>query len=137
MAVDYGDARTGVAVSDESASLAGETWVIHEKSQTAVAQKIAAEATARGVGNIVVGYPKNMNGTVGPRAEKSEQLAECIRGQCDIDVVLWDERMTTMSANRILTDTGRRGKKRKNTIDAVAAAVILESYLSRRKNDKL
>ena len=130
MAVDYGDSFTGLAVSDESAALAGEAWVIQEKSQNAVAQVIAAEAAARGVGAIAVGYPKNMNGTIGPRAEKSERLAELVRKQCEIEVVLWDERMTTMSAHRILTDTGKHGKKRKKTIDAVAASLILESYLN-------
>ena len=129
MAVDYGDARTGVAVSDATASIAGETWVIHEKKQSQAAKAIISEASSRGVGVIVVGYPKNMNGTIGPRAEKSEQLADYLRGQCDIEVVLWDERMTTISASRILSDAGRRGKKRKNTIDAVAASIILESYL--------
>ena len=129
MAIDYGDSRTGIAVSDESASLAGKAWVVFEKSQTALADTIASEAAACGAGTIVVGHPKNMNGTVGPRAEKSELLAEAIRGRCDIDVVLWDERMTTASAHRILSDTGRRGKKRKNTVDAVAASLILESYL--------
>ena len=129
MAIDYGDARTGVSVSDESGSLAGETWVIFEKTLTAVAREIIAGATSRGVGVIVVGYPKNMNGTIGPRAEKTERLAEHLREQCDIEVALWDERMTTMSAHRILTDTGRHGKKRKKTIDAVAASLILESYL--------
>ena len=132
MAIDYGDSRTGIAVSDESATLVGQTWVIAEKSQTALAQTIASEAAARGVSVIIVGYPKNMNGTIGPRAEKSELLAECLRGQCDIEVELWDERMTTMSANRILTDAGRFGKKRKKIIDAVAASMILESYLLSR-----
>ena len=129
MAIDFGDSRTGIAVSDESAVLAGEAWVILEKSQTALAQKIAAEAAARGVGAIVVGYPKNMNGTIGPRAEKSEQLAELLRAHCSIEVVLWDERLTTISADRILTDSGKHGKKRKKIIDAVAASMILESYL--------
>ena len=129
MALDYGDARTGVAVSDESASLAGEVWVIQEKNQRTLAATIAAEASSRGVTTIVVGYPKNMDGTVGPSAQKSERLAEHIKGLCDIGVVLWDERMTTISANRILTDTGRYGRKRRNTVDAVAASVILESYL--------
>ena len=129
MAIDYGDARTGIAVSDESAALVGEAWVIHVKSQTTAAQTIAAEAVARGVGIIAVGYPRNMNGTVGPRAEKSERLAEMLKALCDIEVSLWDERLTTMSAHRILSDAGRHGKKRKNTVDAVAAALILESYL--------
>ena len=129
MAIDYGDARTGVAVSDESASIAGAAWVIHEKEQCATAQAIIAEAAAHCVDVIVIGYPKNMDGSVGPRAKKSEHLAEFFRGQLDIEVVLWDERMTTISAHRILTSTGRHGKKRKNTIDAVAASLILESYL--------
>ena len=130
MAIDYGDARTGVAVSDESATLAGEAWVIQEKDQKAVARTIATEAASRNIQVVVVGYPKNMNGSVGPRAEKSELLAELLRSHCDIEVVLWDERLTTMSAHRILTDTGRHGKKRKKTIDAVAASLILESYLA-------
>ena len=129
MAIDYGDARTGVAVSDESASLTGDAWVIQERDQKAVANIIAAEAASRNARVIVVGYPKNMNGSVGPRAEKSELLAQLLRSLCDIEVVLWDERMTTVSAHRILSDTGRHGKKRKQTIDAVAASIILESYL--------
>ena len=130
MAVDYGDARTGIAVSDASATLAGDAWVIHEKDQNKAAMSIAAEAGARGAGLIVVGYPRNMDGTIGPRAEKSGRLAELIGAQCDIEVTLWDERMTTMGAHRILTETGRHGRKRKATIDAVAASLILESYLA-------
>jgi len=130
MAVDYGDARTGIAVSDESATLAGQAWVVNGRDALAVARVVAGEAVSRGVATIVVGHPKNMDGSIGPRAEKSEKLAEAIRGQCDIEVTLWDERMTTMSANRILTETGRFGKKRKGTVDAVAASLILESYLS-------
>ena len=133
MAIDYGDVRTGVAVSDESASLTGDAWVIRERKQDAAAQAIATEAAARGVGAIVIGYPRNMDGSVGPRAEKSKSLAESVRALCDIEVVLWDERMTTLSAQRILTDNGKYGKKRKNTIDAVAASVILESYLQAKK----
>jgi putative Holliday junction resolvase len=142
MAVDYGDARTGVAVSDISAKLIGETFVIEEKNAEAAARVISAGAVSRGVGVIVVGYPKNMNGTLGPRAEKSERFAELLRNQCanssqqvhgtqsGIEVVLWDERMTTMSAHRILSETGTYGKKRKKTIDAVAASLILEGYLN-------
>jgi len=135
MAVDYGDARTGIAVSDMSGTLAGEAWVLNNKSALEAAQAISAEAVSRGVGVIVVGYQKNMNGTIGPRAEKSEQIAEHIRGLCDPEVVLWDERMTTMSAHRILTETGKHGKKRKKTVDAVAASLILESYLIYRQTN--
>ena len=130
MAVDYGDARTGVAVSDETATLAGQAWVIAEKDETAAVRAIADEAMERGVSRIVVGYPKNMNGTIGPRGEKSERIAELLRALCGIEVILWDERMTTKSAHRILSDVGKRGPKRKKTIDAVAASLILESYLN-------
>jgi len=130
MAVDYGDARTGVAVSDLSGTLTGDAWVIKERSRGRIARSIADEALSRDVKTIVMGYPKNMNGSIGPRAEKSEELAEIIRTQCDIEVVLWDERLTTMNAHRILSDTGRHGKKRKNTVDAVAASLILENYLA-------
>jgi len=129
MAIDYGDARTGVAVSDMSSTLVGDVWVIHSKIKNDVAQNIVNEAKERDVSCIIVGHPKNMDGTIGPRAEKSENFTELIRSLCDIEVKLWDERMTTQSANRVLTDVGKFGKKRKKTIDAVAASLILESYL--------
>jgi len=130
MAVDFGDARTGIAVSDESMTLSGDAWVVQSKSMPDTALKIASEATKRGVSRIIVGNPKNMNGSIGPRAEKSEQLAQHIRSLCDVEVELWDERMTTMSAHRILSDTGKYGKKRKKIIDAVAASLILENYMA-------
>jgi len=133
MAVDYGDVRTGIAVSDASGTLAGEAWVLSGKSAQETARAISAEAASREVGVIVVGYPKNMNGTIGPRAEKSELLAQIIGNLCGIEVVLWDERMTTISAHRILTETGKHGKKREKTVDAVAATLILESYLAFRQ----
>ena len=129
MAIDYGDARTGVAVSDETATLAGEAWIIRNNSMQALCKTIISETETRGIRRIVIGYPKNMNGSIGPRAEKSELLAESLRKLCGIDVVLWDERMTTMQAERILINTGNRRNKRKKKIDAVAASLILESYL--------
>jgi len=129
MAVDYGDARTGVAVSDESRTLTGDARVVQSKRAEEAAQSIVGEAVTRGVVRIVVGYPKNMDGSVGQRAEKSEQFAQLLRSLCDIEVVLWDERLTTMSAHRVLTDVGKFGKKRKKTVDAVAASLILDSYL--------
>ena len=129
MAIDFGDARTGVSVSDLTLTLAGESWVIHSRNMQETAKTIVDEAVKRDVSKIVVGYPKNMDGSIGPRAEKSERISEIIRSLRDIEVILWDERMTTMSAARILTDTGKFGKKRKNTIDAVAASLILENYL--------
>jgi len=134
MAIDYGDARTGIAVSDETATLAGDAWVVHSRNINETAQIVAGEAIARGVLRIVVGHPRNMDGSVGARAEKSEQFAELLRSLVGkIEVSLWDERMTTMSASRILTETGKFGNKRKKTIDAVAASIILESYLGSLK----
>jgi len=129
LAVDFGEARTGVAVSDATMTLVGDAWVIHCKNIEETAQKVAEEAASRGVYRIVVGFPKNMDGSIGPRAERSEAFAELLRSKYDTEVVLWDERMTTISAGRILKDAGKFGKKRKKTIDAVAASIILESYL--------
>jgi len=135
MAVDYGDARTGIAVSDLSLTLAGDALVIQSKKMEETSRQIADEAKKREVSCIVVGYPKNMDGTTGDRAKKSEHLAEILRAQLDaldlqsVEIKLWDERLTTVSAHRVLSDVGKRGKKRKQTVDAVAAALILEGYL--------
>jgi putative Holliday junction resolvase len=129
MAVDYGDVRTGIAVSDEMGVLAGEAFIITEWSPERVAEKIAGEAHLRGVARVILGYPKNMDGTIGLRAEKSEALAGLLREHYGLEVVLWDERRTTVDAHRILSDVNVRGKKRKQTIDAVAASLILEGYL--------
>ena len=135
MAVDYGDARTGIAVSDLSMTLAGEALVIQSKNMIETSRQIADEAKKRDVSCIVVGYPKNMDGSTGIRAEKSEHLARTLRLNLDaldlqsVEIKLWDERLTTVSAHRVLSDVGKRGKKRKQTVDAVAAALILEGYL--------
>jgi len=128
MAIDYGDVRTGIAVSDISASIAGEAWVIEERSPARLCEKIAIEAKNRGVTTVVLGYPKNMDGTLGPRAEKAEALANRLRER-ELEVVLWDERRTSVEAHSILSEQGRRGKKRKERVDAVAATLILEGYL--------
>jgi len=136
MAIDYGDARTGVAVSDCTATLAGEAWVIRAGGINETARAVAVEAESRDVTTIVVGYPRNMNGTVGPRAELCGEFAELLRGLCGIEVALWDERMTTLSAHRILSNAGKNGKKRKQAVDAVAASLILEGYLEFRRNSK-
>jgi len=130
MAVDLGDQRTGVAVSDLSGTIAGETFVISGWQPEAVAEKIAEEARNRGVSRVVLGYPKNMDGSAGPRAEKSAAFAGLLRERHGLDVVLWDERLTTVDAHRILSEVNVRGAKRKKTVDAVAAALILESYLA-------
>ena len=132
MAIDYGDARTGLAVSDLSGTLAGEAWTVEEWNAERLADTVVREAVVRGVGTLVLGYPRNMDGTAGPRAEKSEAMAELLRDRTEIPVVLWDERRTTVYAHRILSEAGKHGKKRKARIDAVAAALILQSYLDSR-----
>lgn len=129
MAIDYGDARTGVAISDAAGILAGDAWVIESWSADSVCEEICRAASERGVERLVLGYPKNMDGSRGPRAEKSEAFAEVLREKSGLEVVLWDERRTTVDAHRILSEVGKRGKKRKKTVDAVAATLILEGYL--------
>ena len=134
LAVDFGDARTGIAVSDAMGLMAGETFVVREASMEKTAVRVCAEAARVSAGTIVVGNPKNMHGTVGERSQKAERLAALIRGRCDVPVVLWDERLTTVAAHQILSDVGRRGRDRKNTVDAVAASLILEGYLGYLRN---
>lgn len=129
MAVDYGDARTGVAFSDPTGTLAGDAFTIHEHNEAALLDKLAALCAERGVTKIAVGYPKNMNGTLGPRAELCAAFADKLADKTGIPVTLWDERRTTTDAHRILSETGKRGKARKAVVDAVAAALILEGFL--------
>ena len=130
LAIDYGDQRTGIAVSDPMGILAGEAFVIKEWNAEALADKIAAECKARGVERIVLGHPLNMDGTAGPLAEKSRALAALLGEKTGQEIILWDERRTTVDAHRILSDNGRHGKRRKETVDAVAATLILEGYLA-------
>ena len=129
MAIDYGDQRTGVAVSDLTGTLAGEAWVIKEWNAERLADKLAEEIKNRSVETVVLGYPKNMNGSIGARAEKSLALAALIKERTGMSAVMWDERRTTVDAHRILSENDRYGKKRKEKVDAVAAAIILEGYL--------
>lgn len=136
MAVDLGDARTGLAVCDRTEFLASPIGVIHERNMGSVVRQVAIAVKEYEVGQVVIGHPKNMNGTVGDRAKKSEEFAHKLKALTDVPVVLWDERNTTVSATGYLNETDVRGKKRKEIIDAVAATIILESYLQYRKNQK-
>ncbi len=135
LAIDYGDARTGIAVSDAMGLLAGFTTVIHGHKPQLVAEEIARLAQAHGAERLVMGYPKNMDGTEGPRAELYRDFAKLVEEVSGMEVVLWDERRTTVDAHRILTETGNRGKKRKEKVDAVAASLILEGYLGFLRNN--
>lgn len=134
MAVDFGDSRTGLAVCDKSEFLASPAGVIAEKDFNLCMEKVAAEAISRGAELLVVGYPKNMNNTIGERCEKCSDFAEGLKKMTGLPVELWDERCTTVSAHNYLNVTNTRGKKRKAVVDAVAATIILESYLGYRKN---
>lgn len=133
LSVDYGDARTGIAISDNSEFLASPVCTITEYHADRLAQKVADIAKEQGAGEIVVGLPINMNGTKGERAEKCEAFAEMLRGLVDVEVKMWDERSTTVTAHQYLNETNVRGKKRKAVVDTVAATIILESYLAFRK----
>ena len=129
MAIDFGDQRIGLAVSDLLGMLAGEAWTMEEWNMERAAKRIAEAAKQRDVGTLVLGLPKNMDGTEGPRAEKSRQFREMLIAETGLPVILWDERRTTVDAHRILFESGKNAKKRKKTVDAVAASLILEGYL--------
>ena len=134
MAIDYGDAHTGIAISDATGTLAGFTTVIDSRKAEVVVQEILRLLPEHGVTELVLGYPKNMDGSLGPRAEKAEAMAELLKAATSLPVVLWDERRTTIDAHQILFNSGKNAKKRKKTVDAVAASLILEGYLTYRKN---
>lgn len=133
MAVDYGDARTGIAMSDLLCSIVGSTTVIHSRNQDKTVQAILELVRENGVGEIVVGLPRNMDGSEGPRAQLCREFADRLAEASGLTIAMWDERRTTVEAHQILSDHNYHGKKRKNTVDAVAASLILEGYLGYRK----
>lgn len=130
MGIDYGDARTGIAISDLLCTIVGSTTVIHSRRADKTLEEICRLVREHEVGSIVMGLPKNMNGTEGPRAELCRDFARQVSEATGLEVTLWDERRTTVEAHNILNDHNYHGKKRKNTVDAVAASLILEGYLN-------
>lgn len=134
LAVDLGKARTGLAVCDESEILASPAGVISEWNREKLLEKVAAEANQRNVKEIVVGLPRNMDGSEGESAQNARAFAESLHALVSVPVVMQDERGTTITAHNYLNDTDTRGKKRKAVVDAVAATVILQDYLAYRKN---
>ena len=132
MAIDYGDARIGLAVSDLTGSLCGEAWTMEEWNMERAVTRILEEAKKREVGTLVLGLPKNMDGSEGPRAEKSRLFKAMLEEAGAPEVLLRDERRTTIDAHRILHDTGKKMKQHRQTVDAVAASLILEGYLGEK-----
>ena len=133
MGIDYGDARTGVAISDLLCSIVGSTFVVPSRNTQKAVADIVKLAKDNTVGEIVVGLPKNMDGTEGSRAQLCREFAEMLKEATGLPVAMWDERRTTVEAHNILSQHNYHGKKRKNTVDAVAASLILEGYLAFRK----
>ena len=129
MAIDYGDARTGVAISDALGWMTGQTAVIHSWKPEKTAEEVARMFKASGAQRLVMGLPRNMDGTEGPRAEKSRAVAHLLTEATGLEVVLWDERRSSIEAHGILHANGRKEKKHRQTVDAVAASLILEGYL--------
>ena len=136
LAVDYGDTRTGLAISDRTEFLASPVGTITERNAERLAHKVAEAVKEQGAELIVVGLPINMNGTRGPRAEKCEEFAKMLGELVDCPVEMWDERSTTVTAHNILNTTNVRGKARKAVVDTVAATIILEGFMAHRRNKK-
>ena len=134
MGIDYGDARMGVAISDLLCSIVGTTYVVPSRNREKALEDLVRLAKENEVGQIVVGLPRNMDGSEGPRAALCREFADMLAKATGLPVELWDERRTTVEAHNILSQHNHHGKKRKNTVDAVAASLILEGYLAFRKN---
>ena len=132
MGIDYGDARTGIAISDLLCSIVGSTAVIHSRRPDKTIEEICKLVNDYQVGEIVMGLPKNMDGSEGPRAQLCREFAQQVEVATSLPVKLWDERRTTVEAHNILSQHNYHGKKRKDTVDAVAASLILEGYLAFR-----
>ena len=133
MAIDYGDARTGLAVSDPTGSIVGDAWTMEEWNAERAAGRIADEAKKRSVERLVLGLPKNMDGSEGPRAEKSRAFKTLLESVTGLPVTLWDERRSSVEAHAILHAVGKKEKTHRKTVDAVAASLILEGYLGSLK----
>lgn len=134
MAIDYGDAHTGIAISDPTGLLTGFSTTIQAYRPEVVVQQVAGLAEEHQVEELVLGHPINMDGTRGPRSEKARTLAALLEEATSLPVILWDERRTTIDAHHILFQNGKNGKQRKKTVDAVAAALILEGYLTYKRS---
>lgn len=136
LGVDYGDKRTGLAECDISGLIAGGIGTISEGGMRKTAIKVAEEATKRSCKKIIIGLPKNMDGSEGPRADVIKAFGALLSELTDIPIDYYDERMTTMVAYRFLGETGTYGKKRKDTVDTLSAQIILQNYIDRERTMK-
>lgn len=133
MSVDYGDARTGVAFCDVKEILASPYCVVNEKYKPKLVDKLAVIAADKKAEKIIIGLPVNMDGTYGFRCDECRELGDMLKQKTGIDVEYQDERLTTVIAHGYLNNNNVRGKKRKETVDAVSAVIILQSYLDKNK----
>ena len=133
MGVDYGDVRTGIALSDIGLFLSSAYTTLKEGGMRNTAKKTAEEAKKNNVGLIVVGLPKNMDGSEGGRADVCRAFAALLAEETDVPIVMFDERLSTAAAHRVLSFTDVGGKKRKSVIDALSAEIILQDYLDRNR----
>lgn len=139
LGVDFGEVRTGVAVSDVLEITAQGVETVYGRNPGKVAEKVAEIAAAQHAELVVVGLPKNMDNSVGFRGEASIEFAQLLRSRVSCEVIMWDERLSTVSAIRTLNETNTRGEKRKAVVDTVAACIILQNYLDykgRQKNER-
>ena len=136
MALDVGNKRIGVALSDELQILAQPLYTIHRKGIERDIEEIVKIINDNNVEEVIVGLPKNMDGTTGFQGEKTIKFAEVLRQSTDRPVIMWDERMTTISARRIMIENDVKQKDKKNLVDTIAAVVILETYLSRKNMER-
>ena len=136
LAVDYGDKRTGLAECDISGMLASGIGTISEGGMRKTAERVAKEAESRSCKKIIIGLPKNMDGSEGQRTDVIRAFADLVREYTNIEIDFYDERMTTMIAYRYMSEVGTFGKKRKNNVDTLSAEIILQSYLDRERNER-
>lgn len=133
MAIDYGDARTGIAFCDKNEILASPYTVIKESYQPKLVDKIIEIISTEKPEKIIIGLPRNMDGTYGYRCDECKSLGNALSEKCGIEIDYEDERLTTVMAHDILSANNVRGKKRKNTVDSVSAVMILQSYIDKKK----
>ena len=134
LSVDFGDTRTGLAISDETRFLASGIGYISPGGIVKTADEVAKIAQEQRAVAIVVGHPKNMDGSEGPRAQRAAEFAGLLGERLpELPIVLFDERMTTMAASRFLNETNTRGAKRKTVVDTLSAQIILQNVLDRLK----